>query len=170
MMRFVNEFDKFKEFRAIHTGIYGQCAYDILRSIEGQLSDGRWENSPRMEGYWKNEYILFDSEENPEIVIIVNKNASEYNKIPDWYDYKNNIMHYRYKWVANPFAKMTEEKILCWFADKIRQMVNYEMKDNDGKNWWTKQEERELDYLGYKIPVTIKECKTVYRMLKSFNN
>ena len=76
-------------------------------------------------------------------------------------------MHYRYKWVANPFAKMTEEKILCWFADKIKSMVNYEMKDNDGKNWWTKHEERELDYLGYKIPVTIKECKTVYRMLKN---
>lgn len=169
-MRYVNEFDKFKEFRVIHTGIYGQCAYDILRSIEGQLSDGRWENNPRMEGYWKNEYILFDSEENPEIVIIVNSNAWEWKKVPHRWSYREGRMLYRNKWFGNHFHGMSDSKVLKWFADKIKSMVTYEMKDNNGKNWWTKNLDQELDYLGYKIPVTVKECKTVYRMLKSFNN
>ena len=166
MKIYLKDFTNFKEFRVIRTGLYGNLAYEILRSIEGQLSDGRWENSPRMKGYWKNEYVLFDTAENPELVIIVNSNAYEYQEIPDWFDYKTNIMHYKYKWTVNPFAKMSDEKILSWFADKIKSMVTYEMKDNNGKNWWTKNLDQELDYFGYHEKINVGDCKNVYNMLK----
>ncbi len=36
-----------------NSNLTGQINQEILDSIMGQLSDGRWENSPSMEKYWK---------------------------------------------------------------------------------------------------------------------
>ena len=163
---YLKNFTGFKEFRVIHTGLYGNTAYEILRSIEGQLSDGRWENSPRMEGYWKNEQVLLNSEEDPEILIIVNSNAWEWKKVQSTYNWKERRWNYRNKWFGNHFHGMNDSKVLNWFADKIKSMVTYEMKDNDGKNWWTKELGRELDYLGYNEKINVGDCKNVYNMLK----
>jgi hypothetical protein len=166
MKIYLKNFVGFKEFRVIHTGLYGNLAYEILRSIEGQLSDGRWENSPRMEGYWKNEQVVLNSEEDPEILIIVNSNAWEWKKVQYRWSYREGRMLYRNKWFGNPFSGMNDSKVLNWFADKIKSMVTYEMKDNDGKNWWTKELDRELDYLGYDEKINVGDCKKVYNTLK----
>ena len=166
MKIYLKNFTGFKEFRVIHTGLYGNLAYEILRSIEGQLSDGRWENSPRMEGYWKNEQVVLNSEEDPEILIIVNSNAWEWKKVQYRWSYREGRMLYRNKWFGNHFSGMNDSKVLNWFADKIKSMVTYEMKDNDGKNWWTKELDRELDYLGYNEKINVGDCKNICKILK----
>jgi hypothetical protein len=75
-------------------------------------------------------------------------------------------MLYRNKWFGNPFSGMNDSKVLNWFADKIKSMVTYEMKDNNEKNWWTKNLDRELDYLGYNEKINVGDCKNVYNLLK----
>jgi hypothetical protein len=166
MKNYLKDFTDFKEFRVIHTGLYGNTAYEILCSIEGQLSDGRWENSPRMEGYWKNEHVILNSEEDPEILIIVNSNAYNWEKVQYRWSNTEHRMLYRNKWFANHFHDMNDYKVLNWFADKIKSMVTYEMKDNSGKNWWTKNLDQELEYLGYTEKINVGDCKNVYKMLK----
>lgn len=166
MKNYLKDFTGFKDFRVIHTGLYGNTAYEILCSIEGQLSDGRWENTPRMEGYWKNEYVLLNSKEDPEILIIINSNAWEWEKVQDHWSYKEGRMLYRNKLFANHFRRMTNYKILNWFADKIKSMVIHEMKNNNGKNWWTKNLDQELKYFGYHEKINVGDCKNVYKMLK----
>ena len=86
----VSNFEGFNgNFRIIHTGLCGKLADEILRSIEGQLSDGYWENSPMMEKYWKNEYVLrMDNEEESEIVIVVNGKNGEGKMVPYRWSYR----------------------------------------------------------------------------------
>ena len=102
----------------------------------------------------------------PEILIIINSNAWEWKKVQSTYNWKEKRWNYRNKWFGNHFHGMNDSKVLNWFADKIKSMVTYEMKDNDGKNWWTKELGRELDYLGYNEKINVSDCKNVYNMLK----
>src|SRR5574344_2249734 len=40
------------------TGIFGEKNFKIFDMISGQLSDGKWENTPGMDKYWEtNEFI-----------------------------------------------------------------------------------------------------------------
>ena len=72
---------------------------DILNSVIGQLSDGIWENSPRMNKYWKNASI---SAENGNVYIVVNDN---------W---------------ASGFKGMDDTAIKMWFANKIKAIIKEE--------------------------------------------
>lgn len=156
------------DYRVIPTGLCGVKAYEILRSIEGQLSDGRWENTPQMEKYWKNEYVILgDEPEDPEIFIIVSNKKYETKKVPSHWSLKYG-QQYCYKYIDNPFVKMSDMKIRKWFADKIHSMVKYEQEDNGQKNWWTKNIDQVLDYLGYENTITVADCKMVVKKLKSF--
>jgi hypothetical protein len=165
----LENFDRFNgKFRVIPTGLCGQKALEILNSIEGQLSDGYWENSRAMEKYWKNEFVLpMDDEEDAEIAIVVNANHGESVYEPYRWSASQNCMLKQWKYYLNGFYNWTDEKIKNWFADKIRQMVNVEAKDNHESGWWTdKVNDRELDYLGYKIKIKVSDCKLVYKKLK----
>ena len=40
--------------RTIHTGLYGVQAKAVIDGVHGQLSDGKWENTPGYDKYWTN--------------------------------------------------------------------------------------------------------------------
>ena len=165
---------KDEKFRFIYTGVTDPLHGEILLSIEGQLSDGYWENSIAMEKYWKNENVIFDDEKN-EFVIAVPEKSGEWKMEPYRYSYREQRMLKRNKWYDNPFHKMSDEKILNWFATKIKQLVKAEEKSNYGTNWensnygtnwWNENPERELGYLGYDSVVKVQDCKNLYKILK----
>lgn len=76
---------------------------EIISSVYGQLSDGKWENSPSMEKYWR-----------------------QTDKIDD-------IDGYIYIGISNkqydPFYGKSDKEVKAWFADKAKLLV----KDEIGK-------------------------------------
>lgn len=135
-----------KNCNAILTGLKGHKMLDIIQSVEGQLSDGMWENSPRMEGYW-----LFEccGLVNDEVVIYISK---------QWGD----LRFSRYK--QNLFNGLTEAEIKKWFAQKIKQIIKQEIKDwPNSKLEWKRDCELESDYMHSGI--TVKDCYEAYDIL-----
>jgi hypothetical protein len=136
--------------RVIETELTSNKDYEILNSVLGQLSDGMWENSPRMNKYWLNISTEFID---GKVYIIVN--------------HQSYISHCKQN-IVNPFYNMDDFNIKFWFATKIKQIVKQEEKDNKASSWWKRTNIRELAYLGYKEKITVADCKAVFKKLKSF--
>lgn len=102
----------------IKTGLSDSKAKDILNSVIGQMSDGIWENSSRMNRYWKYADIV---KEGSELAIKIS--------YPNSYE--------------NGFRGKSENEIKKFFAQKIKQIVKEEEL-----NWDRNNEERSayLDY------------------------
>lgn len=96
----------------IKTGLSDEKAQDILDSVIGQMSDGIWENSSRMNRYWKYADII---KEGSEIAIKIS--------YPNSYE--------------NGFKGKSENEIKKFFAQKIKQIVKEEEL-----NWDKNNEER----------------------------
>lgn len=96
----------------IKTGLSDSKAEDILNSVIGQMSDGIWENSSRMNRYWKYADII---KEGSEIAIKIS--------YPNSYE--------------NGFKGKSENEIKKFFAQKIKQIVKEEEL-----NWDRNNEER----------------------------
>ena len=88
--------------KLIHTKLYSKTAYEIISSVFGQLSDGYWENSPRMGKYWRYNYAKRSAD--GEVVISVENNWN------------------------NGFSEMSDDQILSWIADKIKFLAKDEAK------------------------------------------
>lgn len=86
--------------RIIKTGLVGRIGKDILEAVMGQLSDGKWENSPGMEKYW--EYASINTCGNDAVILIDDGYGSGYRG-------KNDA------WVKN------------YFANKIKQVAYDEL-------------------------------------------
>lgn len=82
--------------RSINSGLSGPVNKEILNSVIGQLSDGKWENSPVMRKYWQNADI---AEENGNVII----------QIKDGY--------------GSGFHGKDEAWIKNFFAGKIKEIV-----------------------------------------------
>ena len=97
--------------KLISTGLSDEKAQDILDSVIGQMSDGIWENSSRMNRYWQYADIV--------------RNGSEINiQISDIHNYENG------------FKGKSDDEIKKFFAQKIKQIVKEE-----GLNWNRNNEE-----------------------------
>lgn len=92
----------------IKTGLTDKNAYDVLRSVEGQLADGIWENSPGMSRFWQ--YMSIGNEGN-EVVAKFDTN-----------DY------------SSGFRGKDELQIKKWLANKVKQIVKEEGLDWDRNN------------------------------------
>lgn len=141
--------DKIKRnCKKVHTGLKGSTNLTIIQSVEGQLSDGMWENSPAMEGYW-----LFECAglENDEVVLYIS------NEIYDMWCQK---------WKYNKFAGKSETWIKEWFANKIKQIIKQEIVDwkTPGMNW-KRNCTTESCYMH--DGVTVQDCYRAYDQLKS---
>lgn len=88
--------------KLIHTKLYSKAAYEIISSVFGQLSDGYWENSPRMGKYWRYNHAKRSAD--GEVVISVENNWN------------------------NGFSEMSDDQILSWIADKIKFLAKDEAK------------------------------------------
>lgn len=144
-----------REKYAIDTGIkLDDKKYRILESIVGQMSDGIWENSSQMEKYWKN--IGVDKKDNNLIFKIDKENGK-----PDKY--------VRYGWVSNPFYNKSDDEIREFMADKLKKIVQIEIKDKfrNGKDIgkWSKDNKNTLEYVG-RDNTTVSDVYEVYDMLK----
>ena len=80
----------------------------MISSVLGQLSDGMWENSTRMTGYWA--WAEYDHETND---IVIDSRDNYYTA-----DYKN------------PYSRMSDEGVKKFFANKIKQLVRENLKND----------------------------------------
>ena len=145
--------------RTIHTGLYGAQAKEIIDSVHGQLSDGKWENTPGYDKYWLN----FDVEiaDDGEVVFKVNAEGSTM-----WGQH----------WYANPFYNMHEVDFKKWIANKIKAVVNDERKDCAAMfgEWNRKNIDHASIYLGhfdekYGPIVTVADIYCTYEALLGRN-
>lgn len=136
------------ERRIVSTELYDKKSFEVLRSVIGQLSDGIWENSSRMEKYWLNAHIERIEEE---VVITIDQGYAKY-----WCE----------KWIYNPFIKMTDSEIRVWFANKIKQIVKFEETCENGKRWWKRGNIQELAFMGYKETISVADAYNVYDILR----
>ena len=131
--------DKKIETRRIHTELFSDIAKDAIDSVFGQLSDGVWENSSRMEQYWRFAHVERDL--NGEVVIVV-------DKITGKIDGRGSNC----KWTSNAFAEMTDNRVLEFLGKKLREIANIEFKDKDLKPDHSGQ--HTMKYLTRNTPIT----------------
>lgn len=148
----------FKNTRAIHTGLYGVQAKEVIDRVHGQLSDGKWENSPGYDKYWTN--FRVDTADDGEVIINVNADC--------YYQYCS-------RYLVNPFEHMSDDEIKTWIARKIKAVVKDEIKDeNLGNDAWNRRNPYNSIYLGhcdekYGTLVTIADIYCTYEALLGRN-
>lgn len=128
--------------RTISTGLLGSTNHEILNSIIGQLSDGKWENTPSMRKYWENAQIGM---RNGEVVI----------HIADGY--------------GSGFNDKDDARVMEFFAGKIKNVAQDELEGayRDIMGWNRMNTATKLDYLGSTAnPVTAADAYRAYDTLK----
>lgn len=129
------------ETRRIDTGLTGPINHAILDSVMGQLSDGKWENTPAMAKYWRNAKI---AEQDGKIVILINDHA----------------------WDSG-FRGKDDAWIKAWFAGKIKEIVYDEFQGQR----WDRKNTSPTDYLSRNYGtnpavVTVSDAYKAYEILK----
>lgn len=111
--------------RIIKTELTSSKAYDICRSIMGQMSDGYWENNSKMDQYWRFASVKMD---HGNVVFSIDERP---------YIIRNDRRH---TGVSNGFKFMRESEILGFFAKKIKFILRKEFADkkrtDDMKTNW----------------------------------
>lgn len=131
--------------RIIKTGL-GLHYKDMLGAVIGQMSDGYWENTPMMRGYWK--FVTTGTSGNE-----VTLNVDEVGWTLDG-DRR----------IENRFYGMSDDAVKKFFADKIKFLIKEE-----GLGKWARDNEKTTDYLSYRDPYRVKDCYYAYEVLKGRN-
>lgn len=141
------------EKRIISTSLDGKKENEVLNSVIGQMSDGIWENSSSMNGYWMFANVTPSNE-----ILIDTK--------PYSYRYGNSNRPIR-----NKFSDMSDDQVVKFFATKIKQIVKEFCMDHDltFKDCWNAECDIPCDYLGYQEKVTIGDAFEIYRALSRKN-
>ena len=119
----------------------------IFESITGQIADGIWENNAGMTSYWKD--IQFEEKDGNIIVALdPRREICYYDRV--WKKYGMVDVP---KWRNNRYHGMTDEQVMNFLKNKIRQIVKIE--DNDNKE----QAEcpKELFHQKYFLRETVKQ-------------
>lgn len=135
--------------RIIHTGLYGDRAYDIINAMHGNLSDGMFENRPSYEKYWLN----FDVQrtDDGEVVFALN---GDYNTF--WCQ----------KYIMNPFRHMDDNEVKKWMAQKIKAVMCRELKDEGLFRAWNRRNTDFMSsYLNHELDITVADVYCVYDAL-----
>jgi hypothetical protein len=142
-------------FRKINTPFFSKKAYEILRSVLGQLSDGLWENSRGYEKYWQN----FD--------VFRRSNGQVYFEVNT--DRMLVVPGRPYHYYDNPFRQMSDAQFLNWIAAKLKAVIVAELKDESipsREGWKRNNTTFESAYLSYKEKITVADIYVVYDWLK----
>lgn len=141
-----------KIIRTIKTGMYGQRAFDVLDALQGQMSDGLWENSPAYDKYWRN----FDADREYDGEVVVKVNAAPFSSVYDGGK-------------ANPFHGMPDAEVLKFLARKLKAVVKAEAEDEGwADGWWSrgnKDKSQSVHYLDRDLDVTVADVYAVYDAL-----
>lgn len=132
--------------RIIKTGLSKKYK-DMLDSVLGQMSDGYWENTPMMRGYYK---FCDIGTAGGEITIEVDEDSGARDGD---------------RFIENRFYRMSDDAIKKFFADKIKFLIKEE-----GLGKWDRENERETIFLSYGNPrYRVKDCYYAYEILKGRN-
>ena len=131
--------------RIIKTGL-GPRYRDMLDAVIGQMSDGYWENTPMMRGYWK--FVTTGTSGNE---VTLNVDTASGARDGD-------------RRVENRFYGMSDDAVKKFFADKIKFLIKEE-----GLGKWARDNEETTDYLSYSDPYRVKDCYYAYEVLKGRN-
>lgn len=142
----LNQRELKKNERRIPTGLVGIKAHEVLESVIGQMSDGKWENTPGYDKYWM--FCDIDKDNS----IIVNDGCESHGR-----DYRGYT-----RWVCSGFREMNEEQVRAFFARKIRAVVK------DFKEYYGNDPEQECDYLSYHEEISVKECLDIAKALVKY--
>lgn len=131
--------------RVIKTGLSKKYK-DMLDAVIGQMSDGYWENTPMMRGYWK--FVTTGTSGN-EVTLKVDTASGA----------RDGDRH-----IDNRFYGMSDDAVKKFFADKIKFLVKEEVGP------WERDNEATTDYLSYGEPrYRVKDCYYAYEILKGRN-
>lgn len=112
------------------TPLTGEADADVLRSVQGQLSDGAWENSPGMESYWQMSEIVKGDDDRV------------YMNVSRQYDYTDYIDNLGTRhWKNNKYRDMTNDGVRKFWGDKIKQVVDIERRDSKSSSLFTGEED-----------------------------
>ena len=117
----------------------------MIDSVFGQMSDGYWENSPRMRGYSK-------------FATPILKDNKIYLEIDNAHWTGDGA-----RTVYNLWDGMSDARVKQFLADKIKFLVKEEGLKWDRGNTHT------TDYLSYSDPYSVKDCYYAYELLKGRN-
>lgn len=132
--------------RVIKTGLSKKYK-DMLDAVIGQMSDGYWENTPMMRGYWK--FVTTGISED-EVTLEVDEMSGA----------RDGDRH-----IENRFYGMSDDAVKKFFADKIKFLIKEE-----GLGKWDRGNESETDFLSYDLPrYRVKDCYYAYEILKGRN-
>ncbi len=129
--------------RIIKTGLSKKYE-DMLNAVIGQMSDGYWENTPMMRGYWK---FCDIGTAGDEVTIEVDETSGALDGD---------------RRIVNRFYGMSDDAVKKFFADKIKFLIKEE-----GLGKWDRGNESETDFLSYGKPrYRVKDCYYAYETLK----
>lgn len=140
------------EKRIVSTGLSGIKNEEILDSVIGQMSDGIWENSPGMEGYWMPVNI-----DNCDI-LVDNNQFIKYGT--DRYGAS--------KYIDNKYYRKSDGEVRRFFANKIKQITQEYLNDNNLNPYsdWRPDNDEVCDYLDRGSGVTVGDAYKAYKALK----
>ena len=115
---------------------------EYLDPVMGQLSDGKWENTPAMEKYWMCNSLTKDG-------IEMQPSSKSFSGL---------------KFYVNPLYDMTDQEVRNWFADKLKAVVKDWLDDNTSEAGWSRVNKDEVDYL--RQGQTVAGAYKVYDSLK----
>lgn len=135
------------EKRIVNTGLSGEKNKEILDSVIGQMSDGIWENSPGMDGYWLPVTISNNGD------ILIDNNGEIRNGE---------------RWIKNRYYDMSDNEVRRFFANKIKQISQEYLNDNNLNPYkgWNAESDEICDYLDRNSGVTIGDAFLAYQALK----
>lgn len=111
---------------------------EIMHAVIGQMSDGIWENSRKMENIWKGLSVTTDDNSNTISIKV---------------DYPSELVYY------------DDDKVRDYFANKIKQIIKIEI--DDGLNaTWDRDCTASSTYLNYYRDVQVRDAYAVYDALK----
>lgn len=122
----------------IPTGLTDRKSEEVLLSVQGQLSDGIWENNAAAEKYWGYFNIIKDGGE-----ICISVDTESY---------------------GSGFRGKTEEEVCKYIANKIKQIVKTEIDDGLDAIW-DRSNTKIVDYLDRGSGVTVRDAYKVYDRL-----
>lgn len=139
------------EKRVVSTGLSGIKNEEILDSVIGQMSDGIWENSPGMEGYWVPADI-----DGCDIVIDNNQFI------------KQGADRYSAKYIDNKYYRKSDDEVRRFFANKIKHITQEYLNDNNLNPYsdWRPDNDEVCTYLDRGSGVTVGDAYKAYKALK----
>lgn len=136
--------DLAKNGKTLATPLDDDASYDVLLSVQGQLSDGIWENSPSMESYWR---MCRPFKADDGKVYLKTSKQMQYRDYVDSRGYNH--------WKNNKYSEMTNAGVRNFWGNKVKQVVDIERRDSKTSSLfkgnedysWSPNNKTELQYM-----------------------